>query len=109
MSQEDVVFNLELNVEPSIQSLRQVEGLAFRTLGYMQRLGLPENVNQAIRVIQQLTMAARMAHTAIIALEVAAGPISWWRAILAVVGTGFAAYGALEGIEGMYDQQRGTS
>lgn len=90
MSEEDVTFNLELNVERCMSSLRQVEGLAFRTLGYMQRLGLPENVNQAIRVIQQITMAVRLLHSAIIAMELATGPIGYWRAGLALVGTGFA-------------------
>jgi hypothetical protein len=106
MSEESVTFNLELNVEPALQSLRQVEGLTFRTLGYMQRLGLPENMNQAIQLVQRLTMVIRLAHSAIIALEMASGPIGWWRAGLAIVGTVFAV-GSFT--ESAYDIQRGTS
>jgi len=95
MSEETVTFNLEINVEKAASAIRQVEGLTFRTLGYLQRLGLPENINQAIRLVQRLTMAIRLLHSAIIALEVASGPIGWWRVGLALVGAGFMGAGVM--------------
>jgi hypothetical protein len=109
MSEEEVTFNLEINVEPALNSIRQVEGLTFRTLGYMQRLGLPENFNQAIGVVQDFTMVVRLAHSAIIALQLASGPIGWWRAGLAIVGAGFAAASTVASLDAMYDNERSTS
>ena len=106
LSEESVTFNLELNVEPALGSLRQVEGLATRTLGYMQRLGLPEDVNKAIQVVQRLTLVVRLAHSALIALQLAEGPTGWWRAGLAIVGTVFATASF---VESSYDYDRGTS
>jgi len=109
VSEESVTFNLELNVESAIANMRQLEGLTFRTLGYMQRFGLPENVNQALGVIQSFTMAVRLAHSAMIALELASGPLGWWRAGLAIVGTGFALASTAAQLDAMYDSQRGSS
>jgi hypothetical protein len=110
MSEEETVtFNLELNVEPALNSMRQIEGLTFRTLGYMKRLGLPENVNQAIDTIQNVTMTLRLLHSAIIAIELASGPIGWWRAGLAIAGTGLALASTINEIDSTYDAQRGNS
>jgi hypothetical protein len=111
VSTEEVTFNLELNVEGALGKLRQIEGLTFRTLGYMQRLGLPENVNQAIGQLQQLAMTVRVLHTAIIAFELATGPIGWWRAGLAIVGAAFSVGGLVSSMstETSYDNQRGNA
>jgi hypothetical protein len=108
MSEEAVTFNLELNVEPAIQNMRQVEGLLFRTFGYLQRLGLPENLNKAIRVVQELTMSIRIAHSAIIAFELAAGPIGWWRAALALTGAAFSAVSTGQEIATTIESYGGT-
>lgn len=105
MSEEEVVFNLELNVEPALANVRQVEGLIFRTLGYIQRLGLPADINHAIRIVQQMTMAIRLMHSAMIALEAASGPIGWWRAALGMAGAGFAVAGVAQS---MNYETRGT-
>jgi len=103
--EETATFNLEINVEQALSNLRQIEGLLFRTLGYVQRLGLPENMNQAIRVIQRVTMAIRLVHSAIIAMELASGPIGWWRVGLALAGVGFTVAGIASDVG--YDAQRG--
>lgn len=84
MSMErDITFNLELNVEQAISHARQLETLMFRCLSLSRRLGLPEDISQQIYQIQRWVMAIRMAHTAMIALEAASGPIGW---ALAIVG-----------------------
>ena len=106
MSEETVTFNLEVNVEQALSNLRQIEGLVFRTLGYIQRLGLPENINQAITIFQRATMAIRLLHSAIIAMQVASGPIGWWRLGLSLMGMGLT-FSSLTSDLG-YDVQRGT-
>lgn len=88
MSEETVTFNLELNVESAISSVRRLETLLFRTLGLLRRLGLPEDIEAAIVKLQRLVMVIRMAHTAIIAFQAASGPIGW---ALALVGLAAAA------------------
>ena len=102
MSEETVTFNLELNVERAIDSTRRLETLLYRTLGLLGRLGLPENIDQAIAKVQRLVMTIRLLHTAMIALESASGPVGW---ALAIVGTGSAllSMGDL-----VYDYTRGV-
>ena len=110
MSEEAVTFNLEINVEPALQNMRQIEGLSFRTLGYFQRLGLPENINSGIRIVQEATMSLRLLHSAIVSIELASGPIGWWRAALALAGTGFAVGSLVSDLDGSnYSTTRGTS
>lgn len=102
MSEETVTFNLELNVEAVIENTRRLETLLFRSLSLMGRLGLPENITEAIRKVEQLVMVIRLLHTAAIALEAASGPIGW---ALALVG---AASAVLSLGDLMYDTTRGT-
>lgn len=86
-AEESVTFNLELNVEQVINNTRRLETLLFRTLGLLGRLGLPENIDQAIAQVQRLVMNIRLLHTAMVALEAASGPIGW---ALVIVGTASA-------------------
>lgn len=93
MSMErDITFNLELNVEKAIDNARRLETLMFRSLGLARRLGLPDDINQAIYTVQRWVMAIRMAHTAMVMLQaarMAAGdPIAW---AMALVGGASAA------------------
>jgi len=104
-SDESVIFNLELNVEPLLDNARQIEGLLSRSLGYMQRLTGNEDLNNALRMVQRVTMAIRLLHSAIIAMELASGPIGWWRVGLALAGAGFTIGGIVSEVG--YDAQRG--
>jgi hypothetical protein len=52
------------------------------------RLGLPENIDQAIAKFQRLIMVIRLLHTSIIALQAATGPLG---IALALVGIASAA------------------
>jgi hypothetical protein len=83
MSEETVTFNLELNTEQTFSEIRKLETLLFRSLALARRLGLPEDINEAINRIQRMVMTIRLLHTAMIALEAATGPIGW---ALAIVG-----------------------
>ena len=93
MSEETVTFNLEINVEQTFSQVRRLELLLYRTIGLIRRLGLPENIEEAISKIQRLVMVIRLAHSAIIAFQVASGPIGW---ALAAVSIGTAAVTAGE-------------
>ena len=89
MSEEHLVtFNLELNVEQTYTEIRRLQTLLFRTLGLLRRLGLPEEIDRALAIIQRTIMAARLLYTSLLALEAASGPLGW---ALAIVGVTTAA------------------
>ena len=91
MSEEYLVtFNLELNVEQAYSEIRKLQTLLFRTFSIIRRLGLPENIEQAITTIQRLIMIIRLLHTTMIAFEAATGPIGYALAGLGVIYAGVA-------------------
>jgi len=92
--EETVTLNLELNVEQTMSELRKVELLAYRSLGLLKRLGLPEDIEQGIEKLQRLIMTIRLAHTAIMAFQavlLAGTPIGWGLAIVAGASAAFSA------------------
>jgi len=89
LSEEHLVtFNLELNVEQTYAEIRRLQTLLFRTVGLLRRLGLPEEIDRALAIIQRTIMAARLLYTSLLALEAASGPLGW---ALAIVGVTSAA------------------
>lgn len=84
MSEDHIVsFSLEVNVEQAYEDLRRVQTILYRTISILRRMGLPEDVNQAIATIQRLIALVNQARLAIIALQTASGPIGWGMALLA--------------------------
>lgn len=89
-TQEDIVFNLEINTESTMSKLRQVEFIIFRAIGLWARmcrmLGIPEDSPMMIAIdrIQKITMLIRGLHTAVIMLNAAQGPIGWAKAGIGV-------------------------
>jgi hypothetical protein len=102
VSEETVTFNLELNVEQAIDNARRLELLLYRSIALLGRLGLPENIDQAISKVQRLIMTIRLLHTAMIALEAASGPIGWALALVgvasALLSTGDLIYDVTRGM-----------
>ena len=87
MSEETVTFNLEINVEQAFSTVRKLELIAYRTINLLRRMGLPENVDDAIAKVQRFIMTVRLAHSAILAFEAASGPIGWIMAGLGIAAT----------------------
>lgn len=90
--QESVTFNLELSIQQAYDNARKLEMLLYRALGLLKRLGLPENVEDAIIRVQRMVMTIRLLHSAMIALQAASGPIGWALAAVGIVSGGLAAY-----------------
>jgi len=90
--QHSVIVNLELNVSRAMDNAQRIETLMYHCLSLANRLGLPENIRQAINLVQRWTMAVRLATTATALLQAArmsAGdPIAW---ATFLVGTASAA------------------
>ncbi len=88
-----IEYLLTVSVEDATTHLQQYERLLWRTLSLIQRMGLPDDVNAAIEILQRITMTVRMLHTAIMLLNAASGPIGW---AFFAVGATAAAFTAAE-------------
>lgn len=102
MSEETVVFNLELDVTQTINDARRLETLLFRSLGLLRRLCGNESIDALIDKTQRAVMIVRLLHTSIIALEAASGPVGW-----ALAGIGIVS-AALSASDLVFDATRGT-
>jgi len=89
--EEDVTFNLEINAEGGIDPIRRIEAIAYRTLALVRRLGLPENVSQAIMYVQRFIMVTRLLHSALNLLLASSGPLGWLSMIQGALGVASAA------------------
>jgi hypothetical protein len=99
---DTITFNLELNIERAWDNARRLELLLYRSIALLGRMGLPENIDQAIAKVQRLIMTVRLLHTAAIALEGASGPIGWALALVgvasALLSTGDLIYDVTRGL-----------
>jgi hypothetical protein len=83
---ESVTFNLELNVEQPFNNVRRLETAFYRVLSLIRRLGLPENIDNAIMKVQKLTMVVRLLHSSINALTYST-PYGFLMSLISIVGT----------------------
>jgi hypothetical protein len=94
------VAGLRANIGGVRGELREAEYILYRTLGTMQRAGLPPALDKAIETIQKVTIAARVLHSTIMYLEMGT-PLGW---ILAIISGFSFAMGASQA----YDSIRGN-
>jgi len=96
MSSEDISFSLQLTVEDAVSNIRQLQTVAYQTLTLLKRMGLSEDINDAITKIQRIISVLNSARLAMIALQAATGPMGWALAGVGLVATGFQAYDMAE-------------
>lgn len=77
----EIDYLLTISIEETEQNLRRLERALYRLLGVIGRLGLPEDIKQAMATVQRMIFLARSLQTAYHMLQVArmaAGdPIAW--------------------------------
>lgn len=93
---EEVSFTLTLTVEQSITELRRLQTAIYKSLELFRRMGMPEELDKAIMVIQRMISVVRQLEIAAIALHAGLGPIGW---ILGGVGIASAALTAFDTAE----------
>lgn len=99
---ESVIIDLECRIsEMTVSEIRKLELLAYRAIGLLRRMGLPENIDEGIAKLQRLIMTIRLTHSALIALEAALIPGA---GVLKLVGAGLTM--AVAGVTA-YDTVRG--
>lgn len=72
---ETVSFSLEVNIEEAYTQLRKYETLLHRTLGLINRMGLPEDLKDTIALIQRTIAMINKLRLTLIALQTATGPL----------------------------------
>jgi hypothetical protein len=82
--------------------LRELEYISYRVISLMGRMGLPEDVQRSIQLIQRLILIARMLHTVMILLNTEGmGTII---GLITLAGT----FVTIAGIGSPYDDNRGS-
>jgi hypothetical protein len=76
-------------------SLTEVFGLLTDIRVLLRQLNLPDDLEAAIGVIYATTSAIRGLHAAIVALQVASGPVGWMLAGVGVLAMGVSAVVAI--------------
>jgi hypothetical protein len=65
MSEETITFNLDIIVQGTIDNIRKIEMIAYRSMALLKRFGLPENINQAVMYIQRFIGIIRLLHSSL--------------------------------------------
>lgn len=78
MSKDEIIsFSLEADTSKVATNIAELNRLLTTYLSLAHRVGLPEDIMDAMRRIQQLRIIAQTATTAINLLYTATGPIGW--------------------------------
>jgi len=77
---------LETGTEKVNRALRQEVALLTSALTLTRRMGLPDDAASAIAKIQRLIMMLLQLRAALLAVQVAAGPLGWGLALISGLG-----------------------
>lgn len=76
------------NIRRLISSLQSLHGAGYTTLWILEKLGLPTNIADAIRVLEAALVTIQAVRVALSALEIQLGPAGW-ALIAASIAGGF--------------------
>jgi len=72
-----ITFNLDVDTSMAQTNIGELNRLLTTYVALARRVGLPENVMEAIRVLQQLRIAFEMAYRSAMMFYAATGPLGW--------------------------------
>jgi len=93
---EEVSFTLQLTVDQTITELRRLQTAIYQSLALFRRMGMPEELDKGIILMQRAIMIMNQARLSAIALHASLGPIGW---VLAGVGIAATFLTAVETAE----------
>lgn len=73
----DIDYNLKVDTSEAATNLAELNRLFTVYLAIARRTGLPDNIMDAMRMVQQLRLAAQATTTAINVMYTATGPVGW--------------------------------
>jgi len=91
-----VDFQLTVDTSNVLRDIELLRTFLLRTLSLMRRLGLPEDIERSITVIQKFILAMNQARLAALALQAASGPVGWGIAAVGIAGTAMTYFDTLE-------------
>ena len=94
-----ITFDLAVNVERAIDNCKRVESLVFRTISLMRRIGLPENIDEAIAKVVHLAAVLNSLAAAMTAVQAASGPYGWAFAAVGLAATGISMWSFIDSVE----------
>jgi hypothetical protein len=83
VTDETVSFSLEINTEEAMVELRKVQTAIFRVLGLLRKHFGDDDFDAIMNNLMKLLTLVNQIRLAVIALEIASGPVGW---LLAGVG-----------------------
>ena len=72
-----ITFNLDVDNSMARTSMGELNRLMTTYVALARRAGLPENVMETIRILQQLRIAFEMAYRSAMLFYAATGPVGW--------------------------------
>ena len=78
-----------MSTSEAVTNISELNRLLTTYVSLARRMGLPENIMDAIAKIQQLRITVQTAYRSIILLETATGPIGWLIGLGGLAITGF--------------------
>ena len=90
--EHEVSYSLTVDTSKTAANIKELNKLYTTYLSLADRAGLPEDVVEAMRKIQQLRLAIQAAHRSMLMLQAATGPLGWLTGFggLALSGVMFA-------------------
>jgi hypothetical protein len=84
-----VEYKIRVDTSEAVANISELNRLFTTYVSLARRMGLPENIMDAIAKIQQLRITVQMAYRSIMLLETATGPIGWAIGLGGLAITGF--------------------
>lgn len=78
---ETVSFKLEIDASRAADDIRELNRLLTTYVALARRVGIPENIMEGIRRLQQLRIAIETTYRSLWMLYAASGPIGWITAL----------------------------
>jgi hypothetical protein len=91
MSEETVTWNLRVETSEAVTNIAELNRGLTTYLALAHRMGLPENIMDALTLLQQIRVAAQTAYRSIMMLYTSTGPIGWAIGLGGLALSGFMA------------------
>ena len=105
MSEEYVIsYLLDIKISPQTQRTIDIAELTLmRTLSLLRRMGLPENIDNAVNSLQRIAITARVAYSTLMILQssLMATPLGWVLFGVGAVGMAITAADTMNQIQGI--------
>ena len=87
----EIDYKLTVDTTKVLRDIQILNTVFNRTISILRKMGLPENIMQAITFIQRMIALLNQLRLTMLALQAASGPYGWTMALLSLAGTQLTA------------------